>query len=76
MRRLRGETDRGGAAPGLAAWRSACLHRRGLSEPLAERLAGDSRYDLHALLELLDRGCPAELAVRILAPIDDGGLAG
>ena len=25
--------------------------------------------DLHALLELVDRGCPPRLAVRILAPI-------
>jgi hypothetical protein len=26
--------------------------------------------DLHQLLELVDRGCPPELAVRILAPLD------
>jgi hypothetical protein len=26
---------------------------------------------VHALLELTDRGCPAELAVRILAPLND-----
>ena len=26
---------------------------------------------LHAVLELKDRGCPAELALRILAPLDE-----
>jgi hypothetical protein len=42
-----------------------------LGEELARRLADDRRYDLHALLELVDRGCPPALAVRILAPIDE-----
>ena len=28
-------------------------------------------YDLHALIELVERGCPPELAVRILAPLDE-----
>jgi hypothetical protein len=37
---------------------------------LAARLASDPDYDLHALLELVDRGCPAELAARIVAPIE------
>jgi hypothetical protein len=26
--------------------------------------------DIHALLELVDRGCPPHLAARILAPLD------
>ena len=34
------------------------------------RLARDPRYDLHALIELVERGCPPELAVRILAPLE------
>jgi hypothetical protein len=29
--------------------------------------------DLHALIELAERGCPAELAVRILTPIGGNG---
>ena len=33
-------------------------------------LARDARYDLHALLELVERGCPPELAVRIVAPLE------
>jgi hypothetical protein len=43
----------------------------GFDAELAERLAGQDRVDLHALLELVDRGCPPDLAVRILAPLDD-----
>jgi hypothetical protein len=42
---------------------------------LAERLASDARCDVHAVLELLDRGCPPELAARILAPLDEEGGA-
>jgi hypothetical protein len=34
-------------------------------------LANDRRFDLHAVLELVDRGCPPELAARILAPLND-----
>jgi hypothetical protein len=34
-------------------------------------VAVDNRYDLHALLELVDRGCPPALAARILAPLDE-----
>ena len=55
----------------VAAWRSGQLARAGFSLPEAERLARDSRYDLHALLQLVDRGCSPELAVRILAPLDE-----
>jgi hypothetical protein len=42
----------------------------GFGAQLAARLASDRRFDLHALLELVDRGCRPELAVRILAPLD------
>ena len=38
---------------------------------LAEELACDWRYDLHALIELVERGCEPALAARILAPLDD-----
>jgi hypothetical protein len=56
---------------GVVAWRIARLRSAGCSTPLAHSLAHDTRYDLHELLELIDRGCPAELAARILAPLDD-----
>jgi hypothetical protein len=38
---------------------------------LAQRLARSDGTDLHRLLELVDRGCPPELAARILAPLDE-----
>ena len=49
-------------------WRSRCLREAGFERPAAERLAHDTAWDLHVLLELVDRGCPPELAERILAP--------
>jgi hypothetical protein len=56
---------------GLAQWRRRRLERAGFDAALAEKLAGDRRFDLHAVLELVDRGCPPELAARILAPLED-----
>ena len=53
-------------------WRRRQLERAGFSPLLAEDLAHDGRYDLHRLLELLEHGCSPELAVRILAPLEDG----
>jgi hypothetical protein len=53
-------------------WRTSHLREAGFSPQLADTVAQNCAYDLHALLELMDRGCTAELAVRILAPIDDG----
>ena len=47
----------------------------GFPLPLASRVAGDSRRDLHSLLELVERGCPPELALRITAPLDEGQAA-
>jgi len=58
----------------VVSWRRAQLAQAGFPLPLASRLARDGRYDLHALLELVDRGCAPALAVRILAPLD-GELA-
>jgi hypothetical protein len=55
----------------VVAWRRTQLARAGFPLSVAARLARDPRYDLHALLELVDRGCPPALAVRILAPPDD-----
>jgi hypothetical protein len=54
----------------VVAWRIARLRSAGCSATLAYSLARDARYDLHELLELIDRGCPAKLAARILAPIE------
>ncbi len=53
-----------------AAWRVRRLLAAGFPRPLARRLAADERVDLHALLKLVDRGCPPDLAARIVEPID------
>jgi hypothetical protein len=42
---------------------------------LADRLARDTAFDLHALLELVDRDCPPALAARIVAPLDSEELS-
>ena len=42
-----------------------------MNAELAEAVSHESALDLHALIELVERGCPAELAARILAPVDD-----
>jgi hypothetical protein len=54
----------------VASWRRDQLVHAGFTLPLAVRLAEDARYDLHALIELVERGCSPELAVRILAPLE------
>jgi hypothetical protein len=59
------------SADSVVRWRTKRLRAAGLPQELAQRIAVDRRYDLHALLELVDRGCPGDLAVRILAPLDE-----
>lgn len=51
-------------------WRRRVLGGAGVPAGLAARLAGDPAYDLHALIELTERGCPPALAERILAPLE------
>ena len=55
----------------VTAWRQAQLVEAGFPEELAYALAADGRYDLHALIELVERGCLPELASRILAPLEE-----
>jgi hypothetical protein len=59
----------------VLAWRREGLVDAGFPLPLAARLAGDGRFDVHALIELTERGCPPELAARILAPLEEGTTA-
>jgi hypothetical protein len=54
-------------------WRQVQLLRVGFAAPLAASIARERAFDLHALIELVERGCPPELAARILAPIDAEG---
>jgi hypothetical protein len=56
-------------------WRREQLVGSGFPLPLADHLAKDARYDLHALIELTERGCRPELAVRILSPVDQESAA-
>lgn len=55
----------------VADWRCRQLEDCGFTARVAAELANDRRYDLHALIELVERGCPPELALRILAPLDE-----
>jgi hypothetical protein len=59
----------------VIAWRRAQLLRSGFPQRLAAQVAGDGRYDLHRLIELVERGCPPELALRILAPLEGSAAA-
>jgi hypothetical protein len=54
----------------VASWRRRRLCAAGFDAALAEQVARDCAMDLHALLSLVDRGCPPQLAARILAPLD------
>ncbi len=69
-------TDTRDGAPGIrdvavVTWRRQQLLAAGFSLRASEQLARECGVDLHALLDLVERGCPPRLAVRILAPLDD-----
>jgi hypothetical protein len=71
---MRIETQIGAPDEQLADWRREQLARSGFDRRLASRLAHDDGYDLHALIELVERGCPPELAIRILAPLEEAAV--
>lgn len=54
-------------------WRRRQLIEAGFEPGLAARVGGDPHVDVHALIELAERGCPPALAARILAPLEEGG---
>jgi hypothetical protein len=56
----------------VISWRRDELVHSGFPLPFASDIARDGRFDLHALIELTERGCPPELAVRILTPLEQG----
>jgi hypothetical protein len=56
----------------IVRWRRRQLVHAGFPRALAAEVANDTAYDLHALIELVERGCPPVLAVRILAPLGKG----
>lgn len=59
----------------VACWRRDQLVQSGFAPALAARIAAEGGYDLHALIELVERGCPPELAARILAPLEEASGA-
>jgi hypothetical protein len=65
---MRQQTD----PPGFSdvAWREGRLRVAGFEWETASQLARDDGVDLRELLELVDRGCPPNLAARILAPLE------
>ena len=60
----------GREAAEIVAWRGARLRRAGFEPGLAEQLSRECGVDLHALIELVERGCSPELAARILEPLE------
>ena len=50
----------------IARWRAEELERAGYGPDDAVELAGRPYVDLHLAIELIERGCPADTAVRIL----------
>jgi hypothetical protein len=56
----------------VVAWRIERLRAAGFDEQLAVRIGSDCGFDVHALLELVDRGCSPALAARIVAPLEEG----
>jgi hypothetical protein len=67
---MRTGTTRESTGPDVVRWRREQLADTGFGLPLAAEVAEDTRYDLHALIELVERGCRPELAIRILAPLE------
>jgi hypothetical protein len=64
------QTTRDRGPDQVLIWRRDQLVRSGVPPSLAARAAMDGGYDLHVFVELLGRGCPPELAIRILAPLE------
>jgi hypothetical protein len=48
------------------AWRLDSLKRAGYRDDATFSLAADTHVDLHLALELVERGCPAPTATRIM----------
>ena len=50
----------------IERWRQEALERGGYPPDAARALAGRHEIDLHRAVELLQRGCPVETALKIL----------
>lgn len=56
----------------LVTWRQARLLAAGFDGELAASVAARCNFDIHAVLQLVDRGCPPTLAARVAAPLEEG----
>jgi hypothetical protein len=65
------QTTTSAPADEVADWRRDRLVDTGFAPVLAAAIACDPRYDLHVLIEFVERGCRPDLAARILAPLDE-----
>ena len=54
------------AQEAVRRWRCEQLERAGYGAPFALLLSSDDRVDLHRAVDLITRGCPEILALRIL----------
>ena len=70
MRPIRRHAIEGHDEDLVVRWRTSRLREAGFDPQLAQALVRNCAYDLHAVLRLVDNGCPPELAARILAPLD------
>lgn len=50
----------------IERWRADMLERAGFSVEHSAELAGRADVDLHTAIGLIESGCPAEIALRIL----------
>ena len=50
----------------VVAWRAEALERAGYPADAAVEIAGRHDIDLHRAVDLLEAGCPVELALRII----------
>jgi hypothetical protein len=50
----------------ILRWRAEELERAGYEPTAAVELAARTDVDLHLAVQLLERGCPSEIALRIL----------
>ena len=60
------ETDTYEETELIEAWRAEALERAGYGAAAAAEIAVRHDIDLHFATDLLERGCPAEVALRIL----------
>jgi hypothetical protein len=72
---VRTETTKAPAEQEVVRWRHDQLVAAGFRPSLATAVALDGHHDLHALIELVERGCPPSLAARILAPLEQEAAA-